>query len=268
MTVFIDYIFLENALYNLVIILQTAFLCRIKIRKPRICVASFVGSLYVCIMVWLGLDFLNYFWCKLTLSFVLVYISFEPKELGKYLKLVGTYYLATVINVGGCMVVNQMIVKDESINLVTKFVVYSIALALTYVYTKQFWKIYKNNLNSRTLIKEVTLNICGKKYIYNGFLDTGNTVKSYELGVPVIFAEYLDKEQRTKIQQLPKSSVSVSTISKQSQEDVVLIEKAKIGNAYVNVGVVFVESKLNRNNKYNMILNYELFEEDLGGIHI
>jgi len=136
------------------------------------------------------------------------------------------------------------------------------------MYTKQFWRIYKNKLSSMSLIQQVTLNIENTQYTYNGFLDTGNTVKSYELGVPVVFAEYLNEEQKNKVERLPQYTVVVSTISKQSREKVVLIEKAKIGNRIAKIGVVFINAKLNKNNKYNMILNYELFEELLGGIHI
>jgi len=268
MTIFIDYIFIENVLYNLVIILQTAFLSREQIKKVRVIIASLVGSVYVCIMILLRLEILNYFWCKLVLSFIIVYIVFIPQDVVKYLKLIGTYYLATIINVGGCIVVSQMLIKEDNISIMTKLVMYVITLAITYMYTKQFWRIYKNKLSSMSLIQQVTLNIENTQYTYNGFLDTGNTVKSYELGVPVVFAEYLNEEQKNKVERLPQYTVVVSTISKQSREKVVLIEKAKIGNRIAKIGVVFINAKLNKNNKYNMILNYELFEELLGGIHI
>ena len=268
MTIFIDYIFIENILYNLVIILQTAFLARIKIKKLRACLASLVGSGYVCVMILLNLNILNYFWCKLILSFVVLYVAFVPKNIGMCLKLIGIYYLATIINVGGCIVVNQMLIKGENTTISVKIVVYTISLVLTYIYTKLFWKIYKNKLGNISLIQQVTINIQNKKYSYNGFLDTGNTVWNYELGVPVVFAEYLNEEQKNIVEKIPKYSVTVSTISKQSQEKVVLVRKARIGTCFADIGVVFVDKKLNKNDRYNMILNYELFEEKLGGIHI
>lgn len=268
MSVFIDYVFLENIVYNFVIILQTAFLSRVDVKKRRFVFASTIGSIYVCIMVCLSLDFFNYFWCKLLLSFVIVYIAFIPQDIGKYLKLIGIYYLATIINVGGCVFVSQMIVKEKEISITTKVIIYIISLLITYLYTKEFWKIYKNNISKNHLIQKVTLNISRKRYTYLGFLDTGNTVKCYELGVPVIFAEYLNNEQKEIIEKQPKYNVNVSTISKQSQEKVILVEQAVIGGKLVDVGVVFVDKKLNKNNEYNMILNYELFENKLGGIKI
>lgn len=268
MLVYIDYIFIENLLYNLVIILQTSFLSRFKINKKRNIFASLIGSIYVCIMVLLKMDFLNYFWCKVALSFVIVFVAFKPKNIGNYLKLIGIYYLATIINVGGCIVVSQMLVKTEKINIITKTVVYIVSLTATYMYTKQFWKIYKTSLSKKELIKKVILNIQDNVYIYNGFLDTGNTVKSYELNVPIIFAEYLSLEQKQIIKKQPQYVVNVSTIIKQGQEKAIYVKNAKVGNKYVDVGVVFVDGRLNKNNKYNMILNFELFEDSLGGIHI
>lgn len=268
MTVFIDYIFIENIIYNFVIVLQTAILARISIKKVRLLGASALGSLYVCMLVIFQLDFLNYFWCKLLLSFVLVYIAYNPEEISKYFKLIGIYYLATIVNLGTCIFVSQMIINDNQSGVITKIITYSVSLVLSYIYTNQFWKIYKNVIRKNVLIQNVVLEINKKRYVYKGFLDTGNTVKSYELGLPVIFAEYLDYEQKEIIDSLPKYNVGVSTISKQSQEQAVLVKNAVVDSTIVDVAVVFVNNKLTRNNKYNLILNYELFEDKLGGIKI
>ena len=59
--------------------------------------------------------------------------------------------------------------------------------------------------------------------------------------------------------------IPVSTISKMSNEKAVLLKGKMLGKE-IKIGVVFVENKLNKDNAYNMILNYKMFEENLGGI--
>ena len=140
-------------------------------------------------------------------------------------------------------------------------------LLITYVVTKQFWKVYRFNIKEDRLNIPVEMNISGENYIYNAFMDTGNTVYSYELGVPVVFAEYLSLKQKHDVQKLPSAKITVSTISKKSSEKVMLV-KGKLKDKYVRFGVVFVDTKLNKDNDYNMILNYKMFEENMGGICI
>ncbi|MBR6504669.1 MAG: sigma-E processing peptidase SpoIIGA, partial [Clostridia bacterium] len=165
------------------------------------------------------------------------------------------------------VLVEQMINVDMS-KIILKLIVYSISLTLSYIFTKQLWKIYKNNINEKSLIYKVELEIEGNKYWYKGFVDTGNTARSIELNVPIVFAEYLDEEQKRKIEKTQKSQIEICTISSINYLEAIKVKKAKIDGKTIELGIVFVENKLDRKSQYNMVLNYHIFEEVLGGISI
>lgn len=267
MTVYLDYLYIQNFVFDLVLIIQTKFLSKLPLKISRAIIASIISSAYVCVLVITKQSQLNYFWIKVLLSFLVVYISFKPNSIAKYLKATALFYISSILTLGVSILISQMLCDGKSQNLVTKFAVYLAVLLITYVVTKQFWKVYRFNIKENRLNIPVEMNISGENYIYNAFMDTGNTVYSYELGVPVVFAEYLSLKQKYDVQKLPSAKITVSTISKKSSEKVMLV-KGKLKDKYVRFGVVFVDTKLNKDNDYNMILNYKMFEENMGGICI
>ncbi len=267
MTVYIDYLFIQSMILDFVIIAQTSALSREKLKICRAALAAFLSAIYICVVIIAKLDILNYFLCKIVLSFVIVYVAFIPKTTLKYLKLVVLFYLSSILTVGATTFVSSLLCEGKYQDSVSKIVVYMVSLLVTYVCTNKFWKIYKYNLNKEKLNLNVEIFLNGKKYKYLGFMDTGNTVYSYELGVPIVFAEYLTDEQKNDVSKKVFSTVYVSTISKMSNEKAVLVDGVVEGQK-MKFGVVFVENKLNKNGDYNMVLNYKMFEEKLGGIVI
>ena len=267
MIVYIDYLFMQSMMLDLVIIVQTSVLSREKLKICRATLAAFLSAAYACVVIISKLNFLNYFWCKIILSFVIVYVAFIPKSTLKYLKLVALFYLSSVLTIGATTFVSSLLCEGKYQDIISKIIVYVVSLLVTYVSTNKFWKIYKYNLNREKLNLNVEIFLNGKKYKYLGFMDTGNTVYSYELGVPIVFAEYLTDKQKNDVSKEVFSTVHVSTISKKSSEKAVLVDGVIEGQK-MKFGVVFVENKLNKNGDYNMVLNYKMFEEKLGGIVI
>lgn len=267
MTVYIDYLFIQSVVFDLVIIVQTSTFSKEKIKIHRVALAVFLSGIYTCIVVIAKLEILNYFWCKIVLSFVIVYVAFIPKTILKYLKLVALFYLSSILTVGATTFVSEILCEGEYQDGILKIIVYVVALLVTYISTNKFWQIYKYNLNKEKLNMNVEIFLNGKKYEYLGFMDTGNTVFSYELGVPIVFAEYLSDKQKRDIAKEAFSTVIVSTITRKSDEKAILVNGLVEGKR-VKMGVVFVDNKLNRNGEYNMVLNYKMFEEKLGGISL
>lgn len=267
MTVYIDYLFIQSLVFDFVIITQTSAFSREKLKVCMAIMAAFLSAIYTCIVVITKLEFLNYFWCKIILSFVIVYVAFVPKTMLKYLKLVAMFYLSSILTIGATIFVSSVLCEGKYQDSISKIIVYVVSLLVTYLSTNKFWKIYKYNLNKEKLNLNVEIFLNGKKYKYLGFMDTGNTVYSYELGVPIVFAEYLTDKQKNDMPKEVFSIVPVSTISKKSSEKAVLVDGIVDGQK-MKFGVVFVENKLNKNGDYNMVLNYKMFEEKLGGISI
>lgn len=267
MTIYIDYLFIQSFVLDFVILLQTKILSKENFKIYKGVIACTVSGIYTCLVITLGLEVLNYFWCKIFISFVTTYIAFTPKDLKRYVKLVSVFYLSSILNVGSAVFVSEILCEGKYQTLICKIVVYIISLLITYVASEKLWKIYKFEINSSKLYIPVEVILSGKKYIYTGFMDTGNTVYSYELSVPIVFAEYLTDEQKKRTKSLESTSVAVSTISKKSVEKAILVDSVIKGKK-IKLGVVFVDNTLNKNGNYNMILNFKLFEEKLGGICI
>lgn len=267
MTIYIDYLFIQSFVLDFVILLQTKLLSKEKFKVYKGVIACIVSGIYTCLAITLSLEVLNYFWCKICLSFVTTYIAFTPKTTKKYIKLVSTFYLASILNVGSAVFVSEILCEGKYQTFLCKIVVYCISLLVTYVVSEKFWKIYRLEINSSKLYIPVEVVLSGRRYMYTGFMDTGNTVYSYELGVPIVFAEYLTDEQKKMTKSLEQTSVAVSTISKKSVEKAMLVDSVIQGKK-IKLGVVFVDNTLNKDGNYNMVLNFKLFEEKLGGISI
>lgn len=267
MTIYIDYLFIQSFVLDFVILLQTKLLSKEKFKAYKGVIACIISGIYTCLAITLSLEVLNYFWCKIFLSFVIIYIAFTPKTTKKHIKLVSIFYLSSILNVGSAVFVSEILCEGKYQTFLCKIVVYCISLLVTYVVSEKFWQIYKCKINSVNLYIPVEVMLSGKKYMYSGFIDTGNTVYSYELGVPIVFAEYLTDEQKILVKKQEKTSVAVSTISKKSLEKAILVDGVIQGKR-IKFGVVFVDSTLNKAGNYNMVLNFKLFEEKLGGICI
>lgn len=267
MTVYIDYIFIQNFIMDCLLLLQTQKLARLQLKVTRMILSVVVSSTYICIMVTFKFEFLDSSICKFFLSFTTIYIAFGPKLLNQYMKLLSIYYLITIVNTGACIVISQLIIKNHTQDIWIKTIVYCISTLLTYTYTEKIWKIYKNRIKECTLMYDAILKVGKNSYMYKGFMDTGNTAYCHFISAPVVFAQVISESQIAQMAKEDYSPITVSTISKNSEEKV-YEGSLTIGKKTFKVGVIFVNNTLDKNRKYNMILNYEIFEKFLGGMSI
>ena len=134
------------------------------------------------------------------------------------------------------------------------------------------WEVYEREINLDELIYDVKLVIKGREFKYKGFLDTGNTVYSYFEDVPIIFAEVKDSKILELIKENKKVNVKTITLSQVGEKTAYILEDIQISkgdNLYkVKAGIVFEHMNLSKSNDYNMILNYKLFNDQMGGIKV
>ena len=137
---------------------------------------------------------------------------------------------------------------------------------------RRMWKIYKSNIKEDTLIYEVEISLGRKTYTYKAFLDTGNNVFSNVYDVPVIFAELLNKEMLLELDKKESFEIRTVTLSNESSKRAYIFDKVKIRNKdkiwNVKAAIVFEKVKLSKDKTYNMLLNYILYTQSLGGIKI
>jgi len=123
----------------------------------------------------------------------------------------------------------------------------------------------KDNLNYTVILR-----VGSKKYTYEGFLDTGNTVYSH--GMPVVFAEVFDESILDKLKDKEYFETKTVTLGNITVKRAYIFEDIQITNGRdtwrVKAGVVFENNKITKFNNYNMILNYILYTDSMGGIKI
>ena len=267
LTVYIEYIFIENLIMNYLLLYQTSSFIKERVKKIKLFLASMVGTMYVCIMFFVRLEILNYAVSKLLLSFVMIYICFIPKEARKYIKEILYFYLISVINVGTYLFIITML----NINLskaIVKIIVYALGAIVIWCIDKQMWKMFKLELKKENLVYDVYVPN-GNKYVsYKGFVDTGNTSKHIESSRMIFYAN----RKKIDVSNLKKVTINVSTVNNVDNLTGYLVDNVivKNKNKVKLVDIVMCFSKEDIKNKLgcDMIMNYEIYENLLGGVHI
>jgi len=271
MTVYLDYIFIENFVIDYILLKETSYIARRKISNKRTMFATIITSCYVVFMLYLKIKELNYVFCKILLVIVMIYIAFKPKEINEYLKITALFFLISIINVGSLNVVaNLLNIQNDPFSL--KLIIYIGSFLISKFFVAHMWQIYKREIKNDDLIYDVKLKLNGKTYNYKAFLDTGNNVYSYTNKLPIVFAEILDGEMLKDLANKMYFDIRTVTLSGESSKKAYVFENVEITKNekvwFVKVAVVFERAKLSKDSSYNMLLNYVLYTQDLGGIKI
>lgn len=271
MKIYLDYIFIENFLINYILIQETAYISRRKLSKNRGIIATLIASVYVVIMMLFNISELNYWFCKILLAFVVVYISFKPKRTDEYIKLILLFLLVSIIN-AGTLTVTLNVLNLKRTSYLNKCIVYISSLFLSKFFMKYMWQMYKSKIKEDDLIYEVSIVLHNKEYKYRAFLDTGNNVFSYTDNIPIIFAELIDKEMLNWLDNNKSFNIETITLSSKQNKKAYKFDNIKIRKKdkiwHVKAAIVFENIKLSNNNNYNMLLNYILYTQNMGGIKI
>jgi len=268
LVVYIDYIFLENLIMNYLLLYCTKNIVKEKTKVLRITFASILGAVYVCVMCLLKLEILNYTVCKLLLSFAMMYITFIPKKISIYLKEIFIFYFISIIHTGTYLVLMSMFNLNINSTIV-KVILYLFGYIFIYVIYNHVWKMFKTKLKKSDLVYDVYLNN-GNKYIaYKGFVDTGNTSKDISSGRSIFYAS---KKDSIDLEDKEKVTIKINTVKGESVvtgymfDNVIIKRESNI--KFTDIVVCFTEEEIKNNLGYDMIMNYETYEELLGGIYI
>ena len=130
MTIYLDYIFVENLIIDYILLKQTSYISRKKITNKKAILTSVIASCYVIFMMYLKIEELNYAFCKIVLVIVMVYITFNPKQTRDYLKIAALFFLISVINVGSLMVVMNLL-NMQSATAILKLIIYILSFFIS-----------------------------------------------------------------------------------------------------------------------------------------
>lgn len=271
MVIYLDYIFIENFLIDYILLKETSSIARKNVKYINIVISALIAAIYITIMLYFKIQLFNYLICKVLLIIVIIYISFKPKTVKEYLKLITIFFLMSVINVGTITVLTNILNLQKGSGIIN-IIVYITSFVLSRYFTGYMWKIYKSKIKNEELIYKVIINIGDKKYIYKAFLDTGNNVFSYTYNLPVLFAELVEEDMLNALENKEKFVIKTMTLSQVTNKTAYILDNVEImqnGNNWkVKVAVVFERMKLSKDSSYNMLLNYNLYAQELGGIKI
>lgn len=269
MNIYLEYIFLENIIMDFIIIKETLEVTKLKINNKKIILAAIISSIYVAIMLFFKIKEMNFALSKICLALLTIYIATEIKNIKVYLKCVLVFFMVSTINAGAYVFVANIFNLSVS-NTLERALVYIATYYLAKTFIFRLWEMYKVELNKRELNYVVELNIKGEIYTFAGFLDTGNTVCSH--GLPVIFAEVIDEKIVDSLSNMQSYDVKTVTLGNVCTKKAYILEDIKISSKkqkwVVKAGVVFENRTLSKQNNYNMILNYTLYTDFMGGIKI
>ncbi len=183
-TIYADEMFLLNLIINYFIILATAKLCALPLKRLRFALSAVVGAIYSVSLLFPPLQFLVSPILKLALGFLMTVIAFgvEGKLIKPFLAFLavsaafgGAAYAASLLagqNLGGGLYINA----SMRVLLLSFAVCYFV---LTFVF-KRFTK-----RGSRE-IRSVKVALCGRMAEFKALHDTGNELYDPLSGLPVM----------------------------------------------------------------------------------
>lgn len=196
MTIYIDVVLIENLLMNYIILFATAIILKIQIKQIRLITGSLIGAIYTIISYISGLKIYSNFFLKLILSIIIIYISFNPKNLKKLLKFTLMFYLTSFVFGGAAfaliyVVKPQELLKNNGLVLNAKSLrVIFISAIIAFIVIIIAFKTVKNKISAKDMYCDIEIKINNKKIETKAMIDTGNFLKEPITNTPVIVVEH------------------------------------------------------------------------------
>ena len=268
MKIYLDYIFLENIVVNLIVFFIINKFTKINVKKVNLIFGILLISIYYSL---LNIDrFNNTIFSisifKIIIIIISIYVIYFPKRLLSLFKLV-IYYIAFDFMYLGIIIALSIIFKLKLDYIIIKLLVYTASAIILYVFIIYTWKMWKSYIHFSDLIYNVQ--IYGVSFL--GFVDTGNMVKDRITNLNVIF---IDKNYESNfkniIQKLDMVNLNLKTVNARSTATGYIarnIVVRKRDKEYIipKVIISFTENNFSHK-KYSALIGYNTYIDDLGGI--
>ena len=196
MTVYVDVIFLENIIINYIILYVTGIISKTCIKQLKILLGSIIGATYAIIYYILNLKIYSSFIIKIILSIIIIYVSFNPKNLKTLFKQVILFYLISFVFAGATIgiiyMVNFQNITIQNGVLVGNYTIRTILIGIIIAYFLVMIgeKIIKTKFSKKDMICDIEVNFENKKIKTKALIDTGNMLKEPITNTSVIVLEY------------------------------------------------------------------------------
>lgn len=256
MKVYIDVILFLNFGFDFLLLLATSYLLKRNIRFRRIIVGALFGS-FSTLLLFINISSFTLFIFKILISILMIIITFSFKNWKYTFKNFIHLYLNSIILGGFLYLLNVQFSYKQvglifyhnglSINFILLIVLSPIII---YVYVKQI-KSLKLNLNSYHKIEFDLL----KHYKLDGFLDTGNQLKSiyFNKGINIINKDII--KENVKYFYEPIYTVNGNSMMKCFKVKSIWIDNVEYQNVIFGVSDEYFKIDV------DVILNSRIWEE-------
>ena len=195
MTLYIDIILFENIVMNIIILLATGMICKVKINYIRLLIASVIGAFYAIIFYIFHLN--NYVnpISKIVVSIGMVYIAFGPIHFKNLCKQLTIFYL-TSFCFGGVSYyllynLSPHLIKSSHGILVGSYPIKITVIGgiLGFFILNISFRMIKNKLTKKDMLYTVEIGYLEKRINVNVILDTGNMLVDPITRIPVMILE-------------------------------------------------------------------------------
>ena len=178
MKLYLDLIFLVNLWFDFLLLLSVTILLKRNIKFKRIIFGSLVGSLTIFILFF-NLNNITLFLFKITISLIMMLVTFSFKNIKYTLTNLGYFYLVSIILGGGMYLLSDSFSYSSRGLMLYKNGMsfnYLVLLILSPVIIFFYIRETKKLKNSYSNYHKVDIVINRKTYHLNGYLDTGNNL--------------------------------------------------------------------------------------------
>lgn len=196
MIVYAEYVFLENFIMNYLILSLTGKFGKFIPKRTKLILASSLGALYAFIIFFPSLHFLFSFLMKIACSMLIIIICFTPYHFKDFFRLMGIFYLITLIFGGAGFalfyftsfngIISNGIFYMTNISIKNIF----ISCGVGYMLIQFCWGYIQKQLTKEKILMDISIEINGEKVELKGIVDTGNSLVDPISKYPVIIVEY------------------------------------------------------------------------------
>lgn len=186
----------------------------------RIVLSSFVGSLTI-FLIWIPIQNLELILCKILLSFLMNFIAFGKSKL---LESTFYFYLLSIILGGVIELFNLR--HNYYLNMISMILLCPLVLGIFIVQYKK----YKNKCFQHYQVKIYSLD---QEYSFDGFIDTGNHLKSPFSQKPVILIDQYIPHKNTYY--IPYKALNYDGLLECIKPDKILINEKEICQCLVGL---------------------------------
>ncbi len=185
MIIYLDIIFIVNFLFDLMILYTTSEILKLHTKITRLIIGSLVGSLTL-ICLFIKLNSLTLFLYKIIISIIIILVTFGKNN---FLRKLYYFYFTSIILGGLIYLIKLEIDKSTTTlsflknNITLSILIY---LVIAIIMLKSYLKQVDFFKTKRTMLHKVTIIINDKKYQYNGYIDTGNSLYDHIKKRPVL----------------------------------------------------------------------------------